>query len=138
MAKAIFIEISSQSQLDITVDSCGTASYHIGEQADIRVLTELKKNGVSLSHKARQLTLEDFEIFDYILGMDAENIRNINSIKPKSSKAKVVLFGQFGSDKNDLEIKDPYYGGSGGFARNYNQIVDCSRGLLKELSTLSI
>jgi low molecular weight phosphotyrosine protein phosphatase len=133
MAEAVFKEVSKSSSLSLTVDSCGTASYHVGELPDSRVVKECKRHGVTVAHRARQLRMEDFDLFDYILGMDHENLENINLIKPSDSKTKVMLFGEFGSDDINLVIKDPYYGGSNGFSRNYEQILDCSYGLLREL-----
>lgn len=133
MAEGVFKSISESSQLKIKVDSCGTASYHVGEKPDERVVEYCSSNGIALNHKARQLNIQDFDNFDFILGMDHENIRNINSIRPTGARAKVMLFGEFGVGKEDLIIKDPYYGSHDGFKRNYEQIVRCSHGLLKEL-----
>jgi low molecular weight phosphotyrosine protein phosphatase len=53
------------------IDSCGTAGYHSGEQPDSRTVETLRKNGISINHRARQVRPQDFYEFDYILAMDA-------------------------------------------------------------------
>jgi low molecular weight phosphotyrosine protein phosphatase len=53
------------------IDSCGTAGYHSGEQPDSRTVETLRKNGISINHRARQVQPQDFYEFDYILAMDA-------------------------------------------------------------------
>lgn len=72
MAEATFAHIVSQRNLDgsISVDSCGTAGYHIGEEPDERTVATCKKHGVPIDSQARQLDRADFEKFDYILGSE--------------------------------------------------------------------
>ena len=45
----------------------------------------LRKNGVSLDHRARQIRADDFEAFDYILAMDAANLHALHQARPASS-----------------------------------------------------
>ena len=45
---------------DVTVDSCGTAGYHIGSSPDRRGVSTMKKHGVKTNHKARKLKLVIF------------------------------------------------------------------------------
>jgi protein-tyrosine-phosphatase len=72
MAEATFAHVVSQRKLDgeISVDSCGTASYHIGEEPDERTVATCKKHGVPINSQARQIEKEDFHKFDYILGSE--------------------------------------------------------------------
>ncbi|PUU74976.1 phosphotyrosine protein phosphatase I superfamily [Tuber borchii] len=114
------------------IDSCGTASYHSGERPDPRTIQLLAKHGIHTSHLARQLATSDFNDFDYILAMDDANLRDITSAQPKGSKAKVMLFGNFGDNKRE-QVQDPYYGGQAGFDKNYLQIVRFTKGFLREV-----
>jgi low molecular weight phosphotyrosine protein phosphatase len=43
-----------------------------------------------------------------------------------------MLFGDFGETKGE-QVRDPYYGGQAGFDRNYNQIVEFSKGFLRKV-----
>ncbi|KAI8892581.1 phosphotyrosine protein phosphatase I superfamily [Globomyces pollinis-pini] len=134
MAEAVFTHIVKQQQLEnFIIDSCGTAGYHAGEQPDSRSIKECKRNGVPVDHRARQLTLSDFEKFEWILVMDDSNYRDVKGRLPKNSQAQVRLFGDF-DPENEGFIKDPYYGGAEGFQRNFNQVTRCSLGFLKHLT----
>jgi len=119
------------------LDSCGTAEYHSGSPPDPRTVQVLAKNGIRTSHLARQVTLKDFDDFEYILPMDNSNLRDLLRIKPKDSKAEVMLFGDFGETKGE-QVQDPYYGGQAGFDKNYNQIVEFTKGFLRRVFNAEI
>lgn len=52
-------------------------SYHTGDPSDRRMIAAATKRGVNLTSRSRPLTAEDMQNFDYILGMDFENIAAI-------------------------------------------------------------
>jgi low molecular weight phosphotyrosine protein phosphatase len=133
MAEAVFKSIVKDRNLDIQVDSAGTASYHVGDPPDSRSVKECNRNNVAVHHRARQIQEKDFSEFDYILVMDEDNLQDVKRMQPKSTNAIVQLFGNYGESKVDRIIKDPYYGGNDGFTKNFEQCVRCSHGLLKQL-----
>jgi len=99
------------------VDSCGTGDWHIGNQPDPRSIEVCKKNGLDISNqKSRQITLSDFETFDYIYVMDKSNYQNVLALSNNEahrSKVKLIL-----SEKHLDQIKevpDPYFGMENGF-----------------------
>ncbi|KAI5812334.1 phosphotyrosine protein phosphatase I superfamily [Pyronema omphalodes] len=116
-----------------TIDSCGTAGYHTGEQPDSRTVATLKQHGIPINHRARQVQREDFENFDYILAMDESNLTNLNRIKPKGAKAKVLLFGHFDGKNRKEIVDDPYYGGKEGFQENFEQVTRFSKNFVREV-----
>ena len=61
----------------ISVDSAGTADYHIDSLPDRRTRSNAEKNGIKLKHKCRQLSIQDFLDFDYIEPMDRNNLVDI-------------------------------------------------------------
>ena len=100
-----------------------TASYHTGSRPDKRAQNVLKRHGVECNHRARTLCDEDFNRFDYIFGMDSNNISDINAVKPRGSKAVVELLGKYDPQKQTI-IEDPYYeSGEKGFETNYEQCL---------------
>ncbi|ODV89257.1 hypothetical protein CANCADRAFT_65835, partial [Tortispora caseinolytica NRRL Y-17796] len=137
MAEAVFRHVvKTEGHIDKIkeIDSFGTGGWHEGESPDRRSSATCRKNGVSISHKARKVTKDDFERFDYILAMDEMNVNNLMQMRPKNSKAKVMLFGEFRRDqKLPKVVEDPYYGGSDGFQFNFEQIVDFSRGFIEKV-----
>ncbi|EDO18307.1 hypothetical protein Kpol_1039p58 [Vanderwaltozyma polyspora DSM 70294] len=138
MAEAVFRHTVEQANLQDRfdrIDSFGTAGYHIGENPDPRSQSTLKKHKVPFNHKAQQIRGNHFDQFDYIIGMDENNVRNLKKIQPKGSKAKVMLFGDWNtSGKFNKIVDDPYYGGIDGFEYNFKQVSYFSEEFLnKEL-----
>ncbi|KAF8244480.1 LMWPc-domain-containing protein [Wilcoxina mikolae CBS 423.85] len=120
------------------IDSCGTASYHTGEQPDSRTVETLRKNGIPINHRARQISTSDFREFDYILAMDTSNLRNLKNIEPKDGKAKVLLFGHFDGKNRDEIVDDPYYGRTSGFRTNFEQTVRFSKNFVSEVLQVEV
>ena len=117
-----------QSKLDanfFTVDSAGTAAYHIGELPDQRSIAVAKKYGIDISNqRARKFDIKDFIEFDIIYAMDKENYQNICSLAKNNSqvhKVKMIL-NEINPSEN-LSVPDPYYGGDDGF-QNVYQLLD--------------
>jgi protein-tyrosine phosphatase len=99
----------------VEADSCGTSSYHIGSTPDERTLHNALKNGVTIHHRARQLSPDDLTNFDFILAMDRSNHKNILSINGADAyTSKILLMRNFDPEQGD-EVPDPYYGGEQGF-----------------------
>lgn len=113
-----------------TVDSAGTGDYHIGELPDPRMRAAARRRGYTLDHRCRQLRRSDFDNFDFIIGMDANNIRNIRRLAATvDDDRKVVPMARWldpsgGSDY----VPDPYYEGQEGFELVLDQLEDaCER-----------
>lgn len=81
---------------------------------------ELAKHGISCEGKyAIQLKREDYEKYDYLIGMDSANIRNMNRILGGDPKGKIYKLLSFaGSDK---DVADPWY--TGRFEETYNDVL---------------
>ena len=105
-----------EQNLSITVDSCGTAGYHVGEKPDSRMIQTAKNKGVEIAHlRARQFEVEDFDNFDEIYVMDESNYNNVVELsRSLEDQQKVKLILDLIDDKY-TEVPDPYYGGQEGF-----------------------
>jgi len=136
MAEGIFHHLIVQHQLsgEIETDSAGTASYHIGELPDRRARFTCEERGITLTHRARKFTRDDFEAFDYILAMDKENLKNINALNNGKGKAKVMLMRAFDPLGKDHEVPDPYYGGDEGFVEVFDMLERSCKKLLDEIT----
>lgn len=146
MAEGVFRNLTnfntlSQHPLISRIDSCGTGAYHEGDSPDSRTMSVLEQNGLKgYKHQARKVRTSDFEEFDYIIAMDADNLSNLKSLGKRSKKvegeeweSKVRLFGEFGGKSKREEVGDPYYGGRDGFEVAYEQVKRCGEGLLREI-----
>ena len=115
------------------IDSAGTHAYHTGEPPDRRARAAAERRGMSLEGiRARRVSAEDFEVFDFIIAMDEDNLERLRHEAPEEHQAKLRLFLEFG-ESDEREVPDPYYGGSAGFERVLDLVEEASRGLLGTL-----
>lgn len=116
LAEAAFRHAASAAGLEVEADSAGTADYHVGEPPDPRSIAEAAKHGIEISHyRDRQLVVEDFHRFDWILGMDASNMANIDRLDPGNGKARVELLLDLVPGREGADLADPWYGGEDNF-----------------------
>jgi low molecular weight protein-tyrosine phosphatase len=76
-AEAVFRAIAAREapELDLEIDSAGTAGYHIGDAPDERSQAAARRRGYDMSPlRARIVEAIDFERFDLILAMDTNNL----------------------------------------------------------------
>jgi protein-tyrosine phosphatase len=123
----------------IEVDSAGTHAYHVGHQPDRRSQKTALQHGVDLSYiRAREVSVEDFDYYDYILAMDKDNYFNLSQLCSDDNKVqKLHLFLSFAPQLKPLdEVPDPYYGGEKGFDIVYDMVVQASEGLLQKIKVM--
>jgi protein-tyrosine phosphatase len=121
--------------LDLTIDSAGTADYHVGEPPDRRTVAAARRRGYDLAGlRARQVLAEDFRRFDYILAMDRGNLSELTSRRMAGATAELALFMSFADGSEYDEVPDPYYGGVEGFERVLDLCEVASRGLLRKIA----
>ena len=113
------------------IESAATSREEIGNPVYPPARRKLSEHGIDCSGKtARQLTGEDYERFDLLIGMDKMNIRNMFRICGGDQQGKIHLLLDY-SDSPD-EIEDPWY--SGDFETAW---VDISRGCCGLMDKLS-
>jgi protein-tyrosine phosphatase len=135
-AEAVFRAVVARDapELEITIDSAGTAGYHVGSPPDRRAQEAARRRGYDMSRiRARSVELEDFERFDLILAMDRSNLSALQRQTTDAGRRRVRLFMEFAVDADTLEVPDPYYGGGNGFEEVLDLIEVASRGLLEHL-----
>jgi len=135
-AEGIFRHMVAEQNLHehIITDSAGTHAYHVGESPDRRAQATASKRGIDLSDlKARQVSAEDFEIFDYVLAMDRDNYAILEGLCPTGYEDRLSLFLDFASSLQVAEVPDPYYGGVKGFDVVFDMVEQASTGLLEDI-----
>lgn len=112
------------------IDSCATSREEIGNPPHYGTVNKLRQVGIPVvPHRAKQITLPDYDEFDYIIGMDAANIRNLNRMLQGDPKGKVYKFLTFAG--SDRDIADPWY--TGNFDVTYEDVVEGCDGFLAYL-----
>ncbi|MBI3142755.1 MAG: low molecular weight phosphotyrosine protein phosphatase [Bacteroidetes bacterium] len=136
MAESVFNHLAQTTAPGLAVaQSAGTASYHVGEWPDYRTLAVLKDKGIHQYSRARQLTVDDFYTFGYVIAMDRQNLEDLQTIRPKNASSALRLFGEFGHQAIPYsEVPDPYYGQLSDFEHVYNLVLGFSKGLLRHIA----
>lgn len=115
------------------IDSAGTHAYHVGEPPDRRSIEAAARRGIDLTTiRARKVTAQDFEHFDLVLAMDADNHERLLVLASDTHAGKVRLFLEYGASGR-REVPDPYYGGANGFEDVLDLVEEAAEGLLNEL-----
>lgn len=128
MAEGIFKHMVEQEGLadKILTDSAGTSRYHVGNPPDARMCAVAEKKGITLNHKARQLSFGDFYDFNYIIAMDSNNYEDIMSERPINDdhSSQILMMREFDLERgeHEMDVPDPYYGGEQGFENVYNML----------------
>jgi len=135
-AEGVFAKLIKEQDLEeyFVIDSAGTHAYHIGEPPDLRAQHAALERDVKLNHlRARKVIMADFEDFDFLLAMDADNYAVLMEASPEEYKDKISYFLDYAPHLKTREVPDPYYGGKYGFERVLDLIEVASEGFLSNL-----
>lgn len=141
MAGAVLRQLVDDAGLgdQVVIDTAGTGDWHVGNPMDERAEHVLTGRGYETDHVARQFQPGDFDCYDLVIGLDADNVSDLRAMAPtQADRAKVHALLDYASDQPPgAAVPDPYYGGSSGFDHALDLIEEGCRGLLDEMrSTL--
>ena len=116
----------------VVVGSAGTAGWHVGKPPYGPAVEAAGARGYDLTPlRARRFQAQDFHAFDLILAMDAQNLADIEMMRPEGSETQVKLFLDYAPETGRREIPDPYY------TRDFDEALDlieaAAAGLLRSL-----
>ena len=133
MAEGIFRNKALENGVDMVVDSCGTANYHVGEHPDPRSVKKSREHGIDISNlTGRQFSYKDFRNFDVILTMDQDNYRNVIALAQRDEdKAKVKMTLNYSFPESNMEVPDPWYGGEQGFEEVFQLLDESANNFFK-------
>ena len=136
MAEFIFKDMVDKEGLSdcFLIESAATSSEEVwrgvGNPVYPLAKAELSRHGISCAGKrARVLTREDYDRYDYLIGMEGVNIINMKRIlggDPEGKISKMMSYTHEGGD-----IDDPWY--TGDFPGVYRQISRGCKGFLDHL-----
>ena len=136
-AEAVFTALIEKQDLtdQVSCDSAGTAAYHEGERADYRMRQFAWKRGYDLTSISRPVRpKQDFERFDYIVGMDRQNVRDLKAMaRNENDLKKIFLMTDFCTEGKYQSVPDPYYGGDDGFVKVIDLLEDACEGLFRHI-----
>ena len=132
MAESVLAHLVNKRGLTDTfiINSAATSREEIGNPPHYGTVNKLREVGIPLiPHRAVQMTREDYDSYDYLIGMDTANIRNMNRIAggdPEGKIYKLLTFAGTGKD-----VADPWY--TGDFDATYEDILKGCEAFLNSL-----
>lgn len=115
---------------DFYIASAATSTEEIGNPVHYGTRNKLAQYGISTTGKyAVQLRRDDYDKYDYLLGMDEWNIRNMLRILKQDPEKKVHRLLDFSDNPRD--IADPWY--TGNFDVTYQDIMEGLEAFLKTI-----
>ena len=141
MSQSVFTYLVRQAGLEdcFEIDSAATSREEIGNPPHYGTRNKLRQVQIPLiAHHARQMTRKDYENFDFLIGMDSANIRNMTRIVGGDEEHKIYKMLSFADYEKThqlsaaRDVADPWY--TGDFDATYDDILRGCRGLLAYIS----
>ncbi|MFN3387424.1 MAG: low molecular weight protein-tyrosine-phosphatase [Allosphingosinicella sp.] len=121
--------------IEIAVDSAGTGDWHVGSPPDPRAVAVAKRSGVDISHlRARQVERADFHRFDHVVALDAQNLRDLERLRPQGAEARLSLLLDHVPGREGEAVADPYYGEDDHFDLTWNDVTAGARALARRIA----
>ena len=137
MAQSVFADMVAKQHMEhlFEIDSAATSREEIGNTPHYGTVNKLRQVGIPLvPHRARQMTKQDYEYYDYLIGMDDYNIRNMQRIAGGDPDGKIYALLQFAGSTRS--IADPWY--TGNFDETYDDVCEGLHAFLAYLQKESL
>ena len=131
MAEFLLKHLTAQLHLSslFSIASAATSTEEIGNPVHPGTRSKLRSIGIFTEGKyARQMTKKDYEEYDYLIGMDQWNIRNMLRITGGDPDNKIKMLLDFTNRPG--EVADPWY--SGDFEATYRDVLEGCEGILRQ------
>lgn len=132
MAEFLFRDYVRKKGLEdnFYIESAATSYEEIGNRVHHGTRRILDSLGIDCSGKrARRMTKADYLDFDYLIGMDEENIRNMYRFYDNDPEGKIIQFLDY--SEHPRAIADPWY--TGNFEETYQDIKEGCESFLEHL-----
>lgn len=133
MAEFVFKDLVRKKGLEneFIIESRGTSSEELGNDVHYGTVRKLNSVGVPVEHRAStKLVKLDYDNWDYIIGMEARNVRDIFTIIDEDPDDKVCRLLDYSDNPRD--IADPWY--TGNFDITYTDILEGCEAFLKAIT----
>ena len=112
---------------DFMIESAG-CHPSIGTPMSEGTARELRKNNIPFTRRTSKLLLDsDYKKFDYLIGLDRSNVRDMKEICGGDPDKKIFLLMDFAGEHHD--VADPYY--TDDYATSYKDILIACETLLE-------
>lgn len=132
MAQFVFQDMVNKQGLQdqFYIDSAATSREEIGNRPHYGTVQKMREEGIPvLKHYAVQMTRQDYEDYDYLIGMEHFNLRNMKRIVGSDPEQKIHLLLDYSNHPRD--IADPWY--TGNFDETYKDVKEGCEAFLEYL-----
>ncbi len=132
MAESVMTYLVKQQKLEnvFSINSAATSREEIGNPPHYGTVGKLREVSIPLvPHRAVQMTAQNYIQYDYLIGMDAANIRNMIRIAGGDNDGKIYKLLTFAGSGRD--VADPWY--TGDFDATYADVIEGCSGLLSHI-----
>lgn len=132
MAESVMTHLVKQQHIDhlFEINSAATSREEIGNLPHYGTVRKLEQVQIPvIPHRAVQMTRNDYLEYDYLIGMDTANIRNMTRIAGGDAQGKIYKLLSFAGEERD--VADPWY--TGDFDATYRDVLAGCKGLLEYL-----
>jgi protein-tyrosine phosphatase len=133
MAEFVMKDLVKRAGLenDFEIASAATSTEEIGNSVYPPARRKLAEHGIScLGKTARQMTCQDYDRYDLLVGMDTWNIRNMRAISGGDPEGKIVMLMDYTRRPGD--VADPWY--TGDFEATWRDVLEGCKELLAVIS----
>lgn len=133
MAESVMTYLVNEAGLadKFVIASAAAHTDEIGNQPHRGTREKLAREGIPLvPHRARLLTRADGEKFDYLIGMDVWNVRDMKKILGEEYAHKVSMLLDFTARPG--AIADPWY--TGNFDETFADVMEGCTALLNTIA----
>ena len=96
----------------IEVESRATSNFNVGKPPYYKTRELLDEKGIDYSGiTSEQIKIEDFKEFDYIIGMDEQNVSDLKALAPLEYQDKIMTCLSVLPEAGRVDVPDPYYTG---------------------------
>ncbi|MCR5612483.1 low molecular weight protein-tyrosine-phosphatase [Treponema sp.] len=132
MAEFVFKDMVKKAgrENEFYIDSAATSTEEIGNPMHYGTRTKLREEGIPFTdHRARQITIDDYNDWDLLICMDRNNLRNMQRILGEDTDDKMHFLLEYAGLSRD--IADPWY--TGNFDETYDDVVLGCKNLLRSV-----
>ena len=133
MAEFVMKDLVSKAgkDKDFYIESAATSTEEIGNDMHYGTKTKLRQQNIPFTRRhARQITVQDYDKFDYLIAMDRNNLFYMDRFYPTDPDNKIHLLKEFAGKSGD--IADPWY--TGNFDDTWDDILEGCTALLSHLT----
>ena len=123
MAESVMTYLVKEKHIEdkFYIYSAATSREEIGNGPHYGTVGKLRQVGIPvIPHRAVQMVARDYEEYDYLIGMDTANIRNMQRIAGGDTDGKIYKLLTFAGSGRD--VADPWY--TGDFESTYRDVME--------------